>query len=122
MRRVIFTVLGIVVLAGVIAGACVAWDWTTHRVTLYNAATGEVTDVELILDGFGENVLHEQVGNLRSGDSASFHLTENDLIGEIRFKLRGDQHERQIEMDLWTGEDWLITINDRGEVESSYDD
>lgn len=113
-----------ILLLGIAVGAYLVWNHlTTHRVTIRNDAERDLVDVNIAIYGFGGDLLrHRHIAELRPGDSVSSSIKYDNPEVHIDFTLGGQQHTEEVYMDLWTGEDWLVTINDRGEVESRYDD
>jgi hypothetical protein len=98
------------------------WDWTTNRVTLRNNANRDLVDVELLIDDAdGRRLLRRAVTSLAPGGTTAFYFVHADPFSTLRFTLDGQTIERKEVMDLWRGEDWILSIADDGEVTSGYD-
>jgi hypothetical protein len=117
MSRARLTIVVAVLLVGVAAGSYFVWNYlTTHRVTIRNDADRELVDVNITIYGFGGDLLlYRRVKELHPGNSVCYGIKHKSPDVYISFALGGQRREEELLLEK--GGDWLITINDRGEVE-----
>lgn len=122
MRRKSVLTLIAICAAGIVSSLLLSKLLWPNRITIQNASGKELREVQVILrDRQGHVFVDKRLPHLGACDSIPIQHGQNDFHVKLRYTQTGESREYESEIDLWSGEKYILAVQPDGLVEGRYE-